>query len=302
MLDLVIFIHNNKLHTKENRKDTAANSYLQYGSAHPSYTFKGIVKSQMYRLRRLCSRDEDYVAAIDGLRERCKNSSYDMEVVENILKDAPDIVRNINQKKKPKESDDVYKIRWVTMSHSAAEKETEKFVTDMNAALKNQNVAFEVIKTTAPTIGKLLFNNNNNKEVMDISKVCKSRCQICTGNLRGDTKKAKSKATGETYSIDQRTCCRDSGIYMVTCKCEAQYIGKTTVQFNKRFNEHTTKNTSVKEHLDKCNTEPTKEDIKVQYLENMWDRGKYTLSEREYLWNRRLRGSINVQKILKNCT
>ena len=164
-------------------------------------------------------------------------------------------------------------------------------------------MAFEVIKTTAPTIGKLLFNNNNNKkELTDLSKTCRSRCQVCTSNIRGDEKKATSKTTGEAYTIDQRTSCRDSGIYMVTCKCDEQYVGKTTVQFNKRLNEHTTKNTSVKEHLDKCDAGPTKEDINVQYLENMWDRGKYTLSEREYLWNRRMKGSINVQKTLKNCT
>ena len=137
---------------------------------------------------------------------------------------------------------------------------------------------------------------------MDLSKTCKSRCTVCTSHVRGDEKKATSKTTGETYSIDQRTSCRDSGIYMVTCKCKEQYIGKTTVQFNKRFNEHLKKNTSVKEHLDICDAAPTKEDINLQYLENMWDRGKYTLSEREYLWNRRFKGSINVQKTLKNCT
>ncbi len=60
MLDLEIFIEGNQLHTRENRKETASNMYLRNGSAHPDYTFKGIVKSQMYRLRRLCSKDADF--------------------------------------------------------------------------------------------------------------------------------------------------------------------------------------------------------------------------------------------------
>ena len=85
MLDLVIFINNGKLHTKENRKETASNSYLRYGSAHPSFTFKGIVKSQMLRLRRLCSRNEDFIEAIKQLRERCVNSGYNDAVVDDIL-------------------------------------------------------------------------------------------------------------------------------------------------------------------------------------------------------------------------
>ena len=33
-------------------------------------------------------------------------------------------------------------------------------------------------------------------------------------------------------------------------------------------------------------------------LENVWGRGKYTLSEREYLWNKRLKGNINIQKTI----
>ena len=43
----------------------------------PTFTFMGIVKSQMYRLRRLCSRDEDYKDAIQNLKKRCLNSGYD---------------------------------------------------------------------------------------------------------------------------------------------------------------------------------------------------------------------------------
>ena len=188
------------------------------------------------------------------------------------------------------------------MAHSSAEAATENFVKNINTALQHQRIAFELIKTTGPTLGKLLFNNNNNKELMEMSKTCRSRCQVCSNNIRGDEKKAKSQANGDSYSIDQRTTCRNSGIYLVTCKCKEQYIGKTTVQFNKRLNEHWTKKTSVKEHLDNCDAAPTMKDIQVQFLENVWDRGKYSLSEREYLWNKRMKGSINVQKTLKNCT
>ena len=42
----------------------------------------------------------------------------------------------------------------------------------------------------------------------------------------------------------------------------------------------------------------TVNDVKVQFLENVWDRGKYSLSEREFLWNKRLKGNINIQKTI----
>ena len=92
MLNLVIFIHSDKQHNKNNRVETAS---LCYGSAYATYTFKGIVKRQMYRLRRLCPRNEDNEGAVRNLKERCVNSGYDMDMVENILKDAGDIPREI---------------------------------------------------------------------------------------------------------------------------------------------------------------------------------------------------------------
>ena len=198
MLDLVIFIHNNQLHTKENRKETASSSYLRQGSAHPSYTFNGIVKSQMHRLRRLCSRNEDYEIAIQNLKERCANSGYDMDMVGKILKDAGDIPREITNKK-AKDPSDVCKIRWVTMSHSHAEKEIGDFVKKINAALRNQHIMFELIKTTAPTLGQLLFHNNNKKEVMELSKTCRSRCQVCMNGSRKEETMVKGSSNGETY-------------------------------------------------------------------------------------------------------
>ena len=125
---------------------------------------------------------------------------------------------------------------------------------------------------------------------------CSSGCHICSNNTRGCLEKVESTKTKEAYSIDKRTHCNDSGIYLITCDCAEQYIGKTTVTFKQRFKEHKTKKTAVKEHLERCN-----KDVKIQLVENVWTRGKYSLSEREYLWNRRLKGDINIQKTLKSC-
>ena len=257
MLDLVIFINNGKLHTKENRKETASNSYLRYGSAHPSFTFKGIVKSQMLRLRRLCSRNEDFVEAIEQLRERCLNSGYNEEVVDDILKEAGNLERSLSTKTKM-DNGTRHKIRWVTMSHSYSETEVKNFVNNMNTALQNRPIRFELIKTTAPTLGKLLFNNNNKNDATDYTNTCKSTCKICSSDNKGNEKKAVSKATGATYNIDNNSLCCNSGIYLITCKCEEQYVGKTTVSFRKRFTEHGSKNTSVKERLNICTTKPNR--------------------------------------------
>ena len=59
-LDIDIFKCEGTIHTKEHRKSTSVNNYLLATSAHPRHTFPGIIKSQLYRLRRLCSRDVDF--------------------------------------------------------------------------------------------------------------------------------------------------------------------------------------------------------------------------------------------------
>ena len=85
----------------------------------------------------------------------------------------------------------------------------------------------------------------------------------------------------------------------MTCKCIDQYSGKTTIKNSGRFTQHWTTNTTVNGHLITCKSKPTLGDVKIQFLENVWDRGKYSLSEREYLWNKRLKGTINIQKTIK---
>ncbi len=130
MLDIEIYIDANQIHTRENRKETASNLYLRSGSAHPNYTFKGIVKSQMQRLRRLCSKDEDFEASIDQLKVRCYNSGYDKTMVDNVLEESHLLTRDFRSK--PRVEETTNKIRWVTLAGSTFEKEQKEFVGNIN--------------------------------------------------------------------------------------------------------------------------------------------------------------------------
>ena len=63
-LDVDLFKSEGTIHTKEHCKVTSSNLYLRFESAHPQHTFPGIAKSQLYRIRRLCSRDADFEDAV----------------------------------------------------------------------------------------------------------------------------------------------------------------------------------------------------------------------------------------------
>ena len=300
LLDIQIYKEGNRFNTKEHRKETASNSYIKFGSSHPSHSFKGIIKSQMYRLRRLCSKDSDFVAAVAGLKTRCLNSGYDKDLVENILSQANTLQRTLTTKDRSSEDSDVKTIRWVILAGTFYERRITDFTRNINNLLRDHKIKLEIVKSTGTNLGQLLFNN---REKYDISNRCnKVSCSICINGIRVEENKVASKITSFKYNIDSNLNCENCGIYRIICPCSSAYNGKTTTEFGKRFPDHfkTYRESSVFEHTKTCPLGKNKEQFKIYFLENCLNRGKYTLSEREYLWNERLGGEINIQKILKS--
>ena len=86
---------------------------------------------------------------------------------------------------------------------------------------------------------------------------------------------------------------------MVKSACNCQYSGKT-IHFGNRGKEHfhTSKSTAVYAHKQICNSCKEAKDFTITYVENYLNKGKYSLSEREFFWNNRSKGVINTQKIL----
>ena len=62
-LDTTVIIHNEQLITKVFFKPTDRHTLLARSSFHPQHTFRGILKSQFIRFKKLCFRKEDYCQA-----------------------------------------------------------------------------------------------------------------------------------------------------------------------------------------------------------------------------------------------
>ena len=155
-LDIDFFIEDNNIHTKDHRKETSATTYLHYTSAHPRYTFKGIMRSQLHRIRRLCSRDEDYIRAGKELKERCIASGYKLDVVNLVFNNYEEIQRNLDNRHKDDE-DDTHKIRLIAMPGTRYEGEILGFAKRMNRVLITSGIQVEIVKTTGPSLAKSLF-------------------------------------------------------------------------------------------------------------------------------------------------
>ena len=229
-------------------------------------------------------------------------SGYDPELVQGILDQAGALQRRLESRAQPtamNDTDEMKAIRWVVLSGTSYEKNITTFTRNINELLKNHNIRLELVKSTGSSLGRLLFNNREKYETHQCNS---GNCSICAHQIRDPGNHVASKITRCEYKVDRSLSCTDSGIYRITCPCSAAYTGKTTTSFGQRFDEHfkSYHKSSINDHSKECPQGKNKEDYKLQFLENVFSRGKYTLSEREFLWNERLGGEINIQKILRS--
>ena len=306
-LDVLVYVDEKKtVQTREFRKETAKISYLKSGSNHPTHVFHGIIKSQALRLRRIHSVDSEFQSSLADLKQRCLNSDYDEKIIDPILDSAKSYQRKITTaqeylKAKPKEKTD--KILWVceyTPGKSSYYNELKSLVADINkTVLQNFSTKIQVISTIQSSLARTLFNNPNfakpNSNRCDFKK-----CLLC--QAWPDTlDQVITSEVGEVFNVRTRANCKNGGIYLATCNdCESQYIGKT-VNFYQRFLQHTAKSSksALQQHTRVCSNSSF-DSIRKKYsfslIFDMFDRGKYSLSEIEMMWVDKMKSSINVQK------
>ena len=157
-LDIDVFKTDNTIRTREHRKDTSAKSYLKYNFAYPRHIFAGIIKSQLHRLRRLCSRNIDYENAVVDLKQRCIKSEYPITVIDNILNTAPNIIRTITKNPPLRNQDETPTVSLVVLSGTSYDKQFSDFATKMNN-LSHPLFKVELVKSTFLSISKVLFHN-----------------------------------------------------------------------------------------------------------------------------------------------
>ena len=175
----------------------------------------------------------------------------------------------------------------------------KEFTNQMNKALKMHRIKLELVMSTGLSIGRSLFNNNVGPSPSS-SSCSAASCQICTKNARMIEAEVVSPTNGRSYPVNKHLKCTDRGIYQISCSCTSLYTGKTSTSFSQRFSEHFKSSSSaVYNHSKSCSMGNKVEDFSEKFLESMYSRDKYSLSEREYLWNERLRGALNIQKTLK---
>ena len=255
-LDIVVSICDSTLETDLYSKPTDSHRFLSPSSCHPGHVFRSIVYSGALRIRRICSRDDDFITRIGEFRAYLRSSGYSSKFIDPIIQK----VSHLNR------------IPLLSHSNSVDQSDRTIFVTTYDPRMFNVYDAHSKHKSILSSssrmssilpanplvamkrpanLGNILIKTR--PSALETSAVVSTpslpfghhpcggdgRCLICKSHLVPDSKVTSTK-TGIAYPIKHHLSCNSVNvIYSLTCsKCPFQYIGKTTTTLRQRFNFH----------------------------------------------------------------
>ena len=277
-------------------KPTDSHNYLFFSSEHPRHILNGIPYSQFVRIKRLCSRQEDFLSNCYMLSTHFIRRGYPKPLIRSSLERANSLDR-----------EDLLNKQHLLKSHqppstsTTPQKTQDTFycITTHNplnppikdVVLKNWEILGKTKTTRTILDVKIVFGRRRNKNLLDqlvsastsskplddrIENICKrpSSCRYCcridtTGRIRSTT-------TGRLHrSMINVTCQTQNIIYLITCvTCKTQYVGQTKNRLLTRFQGHYhdiqhDNDTTVGRHFNRCpRVNPSKFDgVKISVLQ-----------------------------------
>lgn len=235
-LDTTIYIYDNKLKTRVYFKPTDTHQLLHTNSFHPKHTFKGIVKSQMIRYKRISSYKCDFDKTCKILFSSLKRRGYKFSEMRRLKND---VWFNFQERCSNENKTNKDFLIPITMDFCNIGKElTTKFKTIIrqNSAETNLTVAFK----NGKNLKQLLIKSQLPSKQEGAFRGCgESKCKLCL-NHSTDTASFTSTTKKTVFKIQENmTCSSKSIVYLITCrKCYIQYVGETSKTLRERMTQH----------------------------------------------------------------
>ena len=238
---------NNKLEVELYSKPTDTHNYLHFSSYHQSHTKRAGPFGQFLRVRRNCTKVEDYDKHSSTMKKHYLERGYPSKHVEAARKIALDKNRKDlldPGRSKPNKKENILPL---VLTHHPSNAQVHKIIMDNWDILKFS----EKCKVSLPD--RPLFTTRRGRNLKDIlikSKLpptkdppsfevpcSKPNCSICTSVQKSEI---ISSITLQTYTTPTNVTCRTKNvIYCLTCSvCQKQYVGETKRPFLVRFKEH----------------------------------------------------------------
>jgi hypothetical protein len=244
------------VHTTLYTKPTDTNDYLEFSSSHPDHCKTGGPKGQFLRLRRICTRDDDFEFHCENMKQNYIRRNYPVRI----------LMKHINVVKLLKQSD----LLQVTVK--SKDDNPLILILEYNPAnpdlLKILNTHWPQLKAS-PTLGPVFIkgpriahrrcknlkdylvraktiypkpdqSNSGKPLIKKVDKCKKPHCKNCpTYKNQQSIQSFITKGSYRLPSVRGLTCLNNNLIYCLTCNCcKKHYVGETKHTFKARIAEH----------------------------------------------------------------
>ena len=260
-LDVKVKMENSHLTTDLYVKPTDRNTYLPYNSAHPRHCMRGLPYGQSLRIRRICSRDEDFKLHAAKKAAQLSKHGYPKDLLDSMIraynKDRRSLLSGEEKNTNEIENENIFLTTTYNKQFTGLQDQvtttwdllgrsnTTRFLQSKKVKVgyrRPKNLRDLLTRARLPpldTDGDDSRNLTESRALVIEKKGCENpKCRYCPRlNKSG---KITSKSTGRTYTTRKNVDCTSNNlVYCISCKkCGKQYVGQTMNTVKKRFQGH----------------------------------------------------------------
>lgn len=244
-LDTCISLSDNKLSSSLYVKPTDKNSFLHAKSYHTLSLKKSLPYSQFLRIKRICSSPTDFEKEAQKLSDQFIARGYPVSWLNTALSRARSNVELPGPRPKKPHSDRLL----CCTTYSPISCQVKEVITKHWHVLSADDVGRKLfadaplfVHSRGPNIRDRLVHadsHNSNGGRLDgpVGFFPCRHCHSCQNHTKTNT--FVSHSTQKEHKIKHFITCRSSNvIYLLSCPCGLQYVGKTSRQLRIRINEH----------------------------------------------------------------
>lgn len=221
------FHQNQTLDIKVYFKETDTHALLFKTSFHPKHTYKGLVKSQLIRFKRICTQDKDFKEAVDILFGTLRKRGYSRSLLRHCLRRF--------QVQKPRSEKDL--IPLVTTYSSISARLNNKIKNNYQTLITNQGLLENSQVISAYRRNKNLRDYLVRAKLQSIQQPKKSK-----NTLQNfiKLKYVQNKVNKRIFKLEQTFHPLVSNcVYIIICsRCGKQYVGETKNSISMRMWQH----------------------------------------------------------------
>lgn len=246
-LDTTVILEGDSVRTDLYTKPTDTHQYLLPTSCHPKQCTTSIPYSQSLRLRRICSRDEDFVKRSDELKTHLTTRGYEETIVDAQIQRAASVSRPEALQPHPRNTrlrrvpfvttfqPGLNRLRSITRRHLPTLHISERLQSAFPAP---PIVAFRRAPNLRDLLVRAELKSPAPPTTIGNSPCGNRRCKTCVHIM--STNNFRSNSTGRTYKLRASFTCKTRNVvYLIQCKkCGIQYVGETEKALHIRLNGH----------------------------------------------------------------